>query len=307
MSLNHPDHREYLRFTGPQRIEKAVQTLKGLLHGISVDDHLSAQEIAEVMNWCREHKSLAARAPFNELIPALDRILKDGTIDPEELQDLLWLCKNLSTEGEYFDHITLSIQTLHGIMHGILADGKITDEEIRGLSQWIDEHDFLKGRYPYDELDSLLLAILKDGKVDDGERQMLNEFFDDFVSYSFSKRVANEASRVKAGEVKKLSVSGICANCPEISFEGRTFTFTGSSVKAKRSDIGDHVVRRGGKFAPAVSEKTDFLVIGSEGNPCWAFACYGRKVEKAIELRKQGHSIVIIHESDFWDAVEDQG
>ncbi|GMA55471.1 hypothetical protein GCM10025857_68280 [Alicyclobacillus contaminans] len=48
---------------------------------------------------------------------------------------------------------------------------------------------------------------------------------------------------------------------------------------------------------------TDYLVVGDQGNPCWAFSCYGRKVEKAVKLRKQGRRILIIHEVDFWDAL----
>ena len=76
-------------------------------------------------------------------------------------------------------------------------------------------------------------------------------------------------------------------------------------MKAKRTDIAKQVERLGGVFIPNLSQKTDFLVVGAGGNPCWAFSCYGRKVEKAAELRKEGHSITIVHESDFWDAVQD--
>lgn len=49
----------------------------------------------------------------------------------------------------------------------------------------------------------------------------------------------------------------------------------------------------------------DFLVVGADGNPCWAFACYGRKVEMAIDYRKQGCKLLIVHENDFWDAARD--
>jgi SH3-like domain-containing protein len=44
-------------------------------------------------------------------------------------------------------------------------------------------------------------------------------------------------------------------------------------------------------------------LIGDEGNPCWVFSCYGRKVEKAIQYRKSGLPILIIHENDFWNAI----
>lgn len=35
-------------------------------------------------------------------------------------------------------------------------------------------------------------------------------------------------------------------------------------------------------------------------NPCWAYACYGRKVEQAIGLRKAGSQLLLVHEADFW-------
>lgn len=58
-------------------------------------------------------------------------------------------------------------------------------------------------------------------------------------------------------------------------------------------------------FTNNVSKSTDYLVIGAEGNPCWAYACYGRKVEAAVNLRKEGYRIILVHENDFHDAVAD--
>ena len=54
-----------------------------------------------------------------------------------------------------------------------------------------------------------------------------------------------------------------------------------------------------------VSRYLNYLVIGAEGNPCWSYACYGRKVEKAVELRRAGAQILLVHENDFHDAVAD--
>ncbi len=48
-------------------------------------------------------------------------------------------------------------------------------------------------------------------------------------------------------------------------------------------------------------------MVGAKGNPCWAFACYGRKVEEAMALRKAGNRLLIVHENDFFDALEDAG
>jgi hypothetical protein len=35
----------------------------------------------------------------------------------------------------------------------------------------------------------------------------------------------------------------------------------------------------------------------------WAFACYGRKVERAYMMRREGHRVQIVSERDFWDAI----
>ncbi len=305
MHLHHPDHAPYKRFTERQRIDKAVHTLTGLLRGISIDDDLNASEIAEVLNWCNEYRQLVNRAPFNELIPKLDEVMADGVIDPEELEDLLWVCKNLSPESEFYDDITHEVQILQGMLHGILADDQVLTKEATELLKWIDDHGHLKGTYPYDELESILMTVLADGVIDDQEKADLKQFFEDFIQYSFAKRTRDEVKRVKAGLTTQRTLPSICATCPEINFSFRAFAVTGTSMKAKRKDIAGHVTRLGGTFSANLTQKTDFLVVGAGGNPCWAFSCYGRKVEKAAEYRKDGHPIIIVHESDFWDALED--
>ncbi|MDA7921299.1 BRCT domain-containing protein [Verrucomicrobiales bacterium] len=305
MSLEHPDHKEYRHFTKRQIVDKAVHTLTGLLRGVSIDDELNADEIAEVLNWCDQYREVASRAPFSELIPKLDEIMEDQVIDEDELEDLLWLCKNLSPDSEYYDAITNQIQKLQGILHGIMADGHISLEEAKGLQDWINSNEQLKGSYPYDELDSLLMSVLKDGKIDDEEQSLLVGFFEDFIEYSFAKQLKDETRRVKGNLPKLMKLPAVCSNCPEIEFKARRFTFTGTSMKATRNDIADQITKLGGVFAKGLSQKTEFLVVGAGGNPCWAFSCYGRKVEEAVQLRKEGHKIQIIHESDFWDALED--
>lgn len=44
---------------------------------------------------------------------------------------------------------------------------------------------------------------------------------------------------------------------------------------------------------------------GNTGNPYRSYSCYGRKIEEAVALRKEGAKVQIINETDFWDAVWD--
>lgn len=99
------------------------------------------------------------------------------------------------------------------------------------------------------------------------------------------------------------TVKGVCALSPEIEFVDRLFCFTGRSERLPRKQLQLLVEERGGKFSSSLVKSVDYLVIGADGNPCWAYSCYGRKVEEAIKHRKEGSSILLVHEYDFWDSV----
>ncbi|MBE7497536.1 MAG: NAD-dependent DNA ligase [Verrucomicrobiaceae bacterium] len=289
-------------FTRRQRVDRAIHTLEGILKGIALDGAITTDEARELKDWCEDHRALIGNHPFTELIPKIDAALADGVIDSEEQADILWLCQNLSSDSIYYDDITSDIQRLQGILHGILADGHISDDEIKQLSEWVDSHSSLKGCYPYDEIDSLLTQVLRDGKVSEEERAMLSDFFEDFISYSLSKRMQNARERRSA---PRQTLKGLCASCPELVFQERCYCFTGASTRAPRSKIASLVESLGGAFSSSVTPKVHFLVVGANGNPAWAYSCYGRKVEQAMKLRAEGHSLVIVHENDFWDAAQD--
>jgi NAD-dependent DNA ligase len=188
------------------------------------------------------------------------------------------------------------------MLHGIMSDNKITDTEVKGLKDWINENDHLAGCYPYDEINSVLTTILKDGIVTDEEKTYLKVFFSEFVDMKSSTTInKDELEELK----KEMTIHGVCSLCPDISFEGKNFCFTGVSSRGTRKQISDVIIALNGKFINSVSKKTDYLIIGNDGNPCWAFSCYGRKVEAAVNLRKQGNRVIIVHENDFWDAIED--
>jgi NAD-dependent DNA ligase len=88
----------------------------------------------------------------------------------------------------------------------------------------------------------------------------------------------------------------------DVAFEGKLFCFTGTSSKGQRKDIAKKIASLGGKYHDTLVRETDYLVVGDKNNPCWVFSCYGRKIEQAIENRKNGLPIQIVKEVDFWDA-----
>jgi len=272
--------------------------LIGLVEGISIDGSINESEIAFLRLWLQENREVRNQHPFTELMPVVEMAIADGVLTDDERQDILWLCEKLKST-EYFDATTADLQRLHALMAGITSDGTITETELRGLSAWLADHDQLKTCWPYDEVDSLITTVLADGKIDDAEHQLLQNFLGEFVAVLDNRTIVSP----KINE--KTTLVGLCAVCPEIEFSGSKFCFTGASAKYSRTEFTSLVKRLGGEVVGAVSSTLNYLVIGADGNPCWAYACYGRKVEKAVELRKQGARILLVHEYDFHDAVAD--
>jgi len=140
---------------------------------------------------------------------------------------------------------------------------------------------------------------MEDHKIDDKEHKLLLEFFSEFIQFDDIRTI------VRPVVLEDQTLRGICSVCPEININGSLFCFTGASPKYSRKEFSEIVTKLGGKFINSISKKVNYLVIGADGNPCWAYACYGRKVEEAVNLRKQGERILLVHELDFHDAVAD--
>ncbi|GAA4443322.1 hypothetical protein GCM10023188_43890 [Pontibacter saemangeumensis] len=300
MSTGNYDSLVYRKHTTRSEADKAINSLKGILQGIKLDGEVNASEVKELQGWCTKHHDLVNRNPFKELMLLINEAVNEDANRPELMEDLVWLCQQYEHNSVFYDAATADLQILQGICHGVLADGMITDKEVEELDKWLDGHAHLDTYYPYDEVSSLITSVLSDGKVDEQERKRLMAYFNEFA-----KLTDKELSRKISSEIAEIKISGICTSNPDIHFDGRTFCFTGLFQRATRKEIETQVAKLGGLISGSVTKSTDYLIVGDSGNPCWAFACYGRKVEKAISMRKEGYRISLVHEYDFWDVVED--
>lgn len=137
------DHTPYLRFMNKAMMDKSINSLLGLIEGISIDSHINNQEITFLNEWIDQHAQVQDRHPYNELIPVLNEAIADGIFTKDEYQDIIWLCERL-TSRKYYDHVTADLQRLHAVMGAILSDGRVTEEELKGLSTWLLDHEHLK-------------------------------------------------------------------------------------------------------------------------------------------------------------------
>lgn len=293
------DELSFRKFTSRSEADKAINSLKGILLGISMDGEVNIAELTELNRWCIRHAELIDRNPFKEFMMLIQDALQEESNRVEVVQDLFWLCQKYETNSTYYNAATADLQVLQGICHGILADGVVDDDEVIALDKWLKENAYLASYYPYDEIRSLVASVLEDGIIDNVERKQLLAYFNEFVNLN-DKQLAQTFN----AQIADVSINGICSVDPQLTFEGKNFCFTGVSKRAKRSDIEKQVLSLGGNFYGNVIKNTDYLIIGDGGNPCWAYACYGRKVETAINLRKQGHQITLVNEMGFWNGVE---
>lgn len=294
----HGDHKKYFHFTGKFRLERSINSLLGLVEGIALDREINYEEISFLHGWITEHEEVSDSHPFNELLPKVRTAIADSRFTAEEHADVVWLCRKLISK-DHFVGVAPEIQKLHALLGGIAADRKISIEELRGLAVWLDEHKVLSKTWPYEEACSLATGVLADQHITPEEHQLLIQFCAEFVTM-LDSRVIIDPPISRQGQL-----SGLCAVCPEIVFNARRFCFTGGSVRHTRKHLERLVTDRGGICHDGVVKDLDYLVVGADGNPCWAYACYGRKIERAVQLRRAGASLLLVHEHDFHDAVAD--
>lgn len=295
--LGDDDH--YFKFTRRQRMDRYVHELEGVLRGITVDGRVSSGEVVALRGWLEALGPVRRRAPFLEITELVQRVIADGVVDAEELADINWVLERWTTPNLFFDAVTADIQRLHGIIGGMLADGQVNDDEIAALADWLDERDHLRTTWPYEEIGAVLTHIRADRVITDAERDLVTMFLADLVPTDDHRVVSIECI-----DLSTLTVTGVCAVNPDIEFVGKKVCFTGKSAKAERRDIFRIVQERGGVPVDHVTGDLAYLVIGGDGNPCWAFSCYGRKIEQVQSLRRhKGAKVIIVHEVDFWDAL----
>ncbi|WP_430412153.1 BRCT domain-containing protein [Kordia sp.] len=286
--------------TSKARADKAINTLKGILIGINSDGEVNENEINELQNWATTHKDLIDRNPFKEFMTIIQETVTNNIPATETIDDLYWLCQKYENDNFYYNTVTSDLQILQGICHGILTDGIIKEKEVYELESWLEENTHLSTYYPYDEIRSLLLSILSDGIIEEEELLILKAYLNQFVNIE-NKKIERKID----SETQDVHINSYCTSDPNIQMDGKTFCITGILKSGSRSTLENEISDLGGIPTKTLTKKTDYLIVGDNGNSAWAFACYGRKVEKALDLRKSGHTISLIHEFDFIDVLEE--
>jgi hypothetical protein len=293
----------YGRYTSKAEAHKAFNTLCGIVEGIAMDNKINDNEIRELESWCENHQHLMHSNPFRDVISNIQSLLTDSDdFCLETIEDIKWLCEIHKDEFSYYKTFSSDLQILNGILHGIMADGELLDSEIYSLANWLENNQHLSTYFPYDKIVNILSEVLEDSKIDEEERLLLKSYFNDFIF------INNDEIQTQIDlETKEVtSDHSYYSKVLKVEIIENQFSFTGkSSRKVSRDKIIELINEHGGKYVDGVSNKTKYLMVGDMGNPAWAFAAYGRKIEKAKNLNNsKSAEILIIHEDDFWKELD---
>lgn len=183
------------------------------------------------------------------------------------------------------------ISEMLGVCRGVIADGVVTPEEVQFLDTWLAAHPLAATSFPGSAVAARLRRVYQDGIVTDEERAELLALLQDATG-QISPQAVTAPTKLPLDEP-----------APPLVFQGSTFCFTGKFASGTRSWCENETVARGGLCKSAVDRTLCFLVIGSVGNEQWAHSSFGRKIEKAVDLKSGGAPVAVISEQHWCEAL----
>ena len=177
-----------------------------------------------------------------------------------------------------------------GLAKGMLADGVVNDAEADFLRAWARNHQEAVAQWPLSLIFSRLESFYRDGRIDDIERAELGELLGALVGGTTSLLLGYEAPTMLPLDTPPPL---ICWGPDEV------YVFTGRFAYGPRAVCEREVIDRASSCDGNVTRRTSFLVVGTFSSQDWAHSSYGRKIQRAVELRESGFAIRIVGE-DHW-------
>lgn len=181
------------------------------------------------------------------------------------------------------------VAELIGLAKGIVADGVVNDAEASCIRDWSLNHPDAMRRWPVSLIYSRLQQIFDDGHVDAEERAELGELLGDLAGGRLSINLGYDAPTPLPLDQPP----------PLICWVDETYVFTGKFAYGTRAHCTKEVVDRGGRVEDTITRRTSFLVVGTFSSRDWVNTSYGRKIQRAAQLRDSGFALRIVGE-DHW-------
>jgi NAD-dependent DNA ligase len=269
---------------------KALHGLKGILIGIVADQRLNEKELLFLDSWLKSQNFLSDDEAIVTILSSVGDILAHGEINPQELLELqcdIEKLISLMSGSELSDVKGVGQKDeLLGFLAGVASDGMLNDQEIEALSQWLHRNESIRNTWPASVVVNRLNMVLEDEIITEEERQDLmltvNQITghvvdEETIGYSFSTEVWEDI-------VDGLEVAG------------STFCLTGDFVSGDRNAVDTMLRCLDAKTSTSVNNQVDYLVIGTLASRNWLYTSHGRKIEKALHIKRQGGQIKTITE-----------
>lgn len=142
-------------------------------------------------------------------------------------------------------NLAKAAQLLVGICSGIVADGKVTDDEILFLQQWIQEHAEVTSVWPGNMIAQRIADILEDGIITTEERDDLLLTLQEISGNLY----------LETGVAQQDTPALPIDENPHIEISGKTVCFTGKFIFGPRAACEDAVAHYGGIPASTITKK----------------------------------------------------
>ncbi|WP_053067793.1 BRCT domain-containing protein [Muribacter muris] len=189
----------------------------------------------------------------------------------------------------YYSDSELLINFLQGLCKGLIADGRIEQEEIECLYNYLVDYSGYLSREP-----------------------MCQIFYETFKDVDLDNISSNQKAKIKAlitdfsgcdnqGSVDGLSIGSSFFDTVEgLDLSGKIIQLTGRFKYGTRSKCKALAESQGAIVLDDWRMDIDYLIVGNSNSRDWIYQSYGRKIERAKEYQvKQNHKVKIITEEQW--------
>lgn len=267
--------------------DRALYGLKGILAGVVADKRLNESELLFLDSWLQSQEYLSEDADVLTILSQVGDILEDGVISPDELQQMQARIEQIvSAKGSETPENVGHIEELVGFLTGTASDGVLNDQEITAMSAWLEHNESVKEVWPASVIVMRLALILEDGIITDEERS-------DLLA---TVRQVTGTDTDEAGLSFEASTEVWEDSVESLDLAGSVFCLTGDFVSGDRDSVDTMLRCLGAETNSSVNKSVDYLVIGTLASRDWLYTSHGRKIEKALLLKREGSAIKIITE-----------
>ncbi len=216
-------------------LSSEIHNMYGEIKGFSLDRQISEDEISSLKEWRERLSVYQSVAYVAEIVDQIDRILQDEVVTLEEMRGLeLQIQRYLNVADT--SAATLATHILSGIIKGIITDDEIIDEECLRLRDWLYEHYYLAGHYPFDKMFETVETVLQDKILTKEEAGALKKEI---------KLLLEPTERLKR-EIHSINEKRVC--------------LIGYVPSKHKSALEQYVIDNGGVLSEKV-EDADYLVV----------------------------------------------